>query len=128
VSEQQVIHLPAGFTAAQVSDLVAANAGIPLVLIQPPVLPPPGSGPSTVGAAPPAPTHRDFWLGLIGVLKAAAHLALPIVIPGFGGAAAALLDVGIDDAESAILKNPVQEHWTIDAIRAKQAAVVDPTT
>jgi hypothetical protein len=128
VSDQIVIHIPASYTAAQTSDLAAANAGVSLVLIKPDPPAPLAVAGAPAPAAAAVPSHRDFWLGLIGVLKMAADAALPIVIPAFGGAAAKLLDIGIDDAKAAILADPVTEHWTAEMLAAKQASVVGPKT
>jgi len=116
---QQLVHLPAGFTAEQTASLVAANAGTPLVLVQP-------------GDAPAVATtgiHRDFWLGLISVLKTVGDAALPIILsPLLGSAAARLLDMGVDRAEALILGNPTKEKWTLDDMRAEQASIKDPVT
>lgn len=128
VSDQVSIKLPTGFTPDQISALVVANTGTPLVLIKAQATPVPGPGIAGAAASPAPPSHREFWLGLIGVIKTAADAVLPIVLPAFGGATAHLLDVGIEDAEAAILGTPTTEHWTLDMLKAKQAGVQDPKT
>lgn len=116
--QQQLVNLPPGFTAEQTSALLAANAGSPLVLVQPGAVTEPAGG-----------AHRDFWLGLISVLKTVGDAALPIVLsPLLGSAAARLLDMGVDKAEALITGTPTKERWTLDDMRAEQASIKDPVT
>ncbi len=119
MSTQQVVNLPAGFTAAQTAALLAANPNAPLVLVQP----------GETSAAPAGGIHRDFWLGLISVLRTVGDAGLPLLLsPLLGSAAARVLDMGIDQAEKLITGNPTKEKWTLDDMRAEQASIKDPVT
>lgn len=118
VTTPLAVNLPAGFTSAQTAALIAANPGSPLVLVQP-----------GVAVLPAGGAHRDFWLGLISILKTIGDAGLPIVLsPPIGAAAARLLDIGLVQAETLITGNPTKEKWTLDDMRAEQASIKDPVT
>lgn len=118
MSTQTIVRLPVGFTPAEKSALLAANVGVSLVLVEPGAVVEPKGGP-----------HREWWMGLLDVLKTVGDAALPIVLsPLLGTGAARLLDMGIDSAERLLSGSPTIERWPIEKMRLERESIADPVT
>lgn len=110
--------IPERLDAADREALKAANPNTFLIFAQ--------------GEVPPAPEpqKKAGWLmlirvlnGLLSVGKTTAILASPLA-----AGAAALVEMGLDEAEQALSGAPETEDWPIERIRAARAAVLDPQT